>query len=165
MGWFDSFLSPDSVSGRLALVALGSVAAVGAGIYYMTSSSRNASREVNVQVERREEDQEVEIQVSTPPRVQTTTHVQQQIFVSEVEAERFALLLIVLVICMTMVLSTVDHVAPTDYRLFVPLLMTGTGLYGASKIPKSHHNKKKNEPFKNKETKTPDAIPTSAPSL
>ena len=170
MSWFNKFLSPDSVSGRIALVALGSAAAIGAGILYVTNANRAEENVVEEQEEEEEEEkceeeEEEEIQVSAPSLQTVTASAPQQIFVSEVEAEKFALLLIILVMCMTMVLSSVDHVAPTDYRLFVPLLMTGTGLYGASKIPKEKSIKNSNKCPKNKEEKRlPEAIPTAAPS-
>ena len=163
MSWFNNFLSPDSVSGRIVLVALGSAAAIGAGIYYVTNvNGREEERVEEQEEERQEEECEEEVRVSVPRVRMVTVSAPQQIFVSEVEAEKFALLLIILVMCMTMVLSSVDHVAPTDYRLFVPLLMTGTGLYGASKIPKEKSIKNNNKHPKNKEEKR--LIPTAAPS-
>ena len=171
--WFTDFLSPDRTSGRIALVVLGSAAAIGAGIYYMASSgsSSDSSQDTVPEESQRQEQsssspsqEAVAVQQLVVQPRQQQQHQRRQIFVSEMEAERFATLLILLVMCVAMVLSTVDRVAPTDYRLFVPLLMTGTGLYGASKIPSSNKSPFSKKIKRDEEEEQRNAIPTAAPS-
>jgi len=45
------------------------------------------------------------------------------------EGESFGLLIMIIVICISLVYSSIDRTLPTDYRLFTPLLMTGVGFH------------------------------------